>query len=333
MTTGAGVEFVRADLSEALKDYVIIDDAVSGERRMKECGETYLPMPDAHDKGSANKERYKAYIKRAVFYNVTQRTLDGLVGEVFLRPPITEVPDELQAVIKDANGDGVSLEQQAKTALSSVLSKGRGGVFVDYPVTDGETTRQQQLDRQIRPTICFYRPEDIINWQTIKRGGKWLLSLVVLRERYDRIGADGFTVEVYIRYRVLKLVNDIYLQYVYEQIGNAPTIDQAPGGVVATGATAVNSVPQVFNIVGPDGQPFREIPFTFIGARDNSQKIGPMPMLPLATLNIAHFRNSADYEESIYIVGQPTPVATGLNASWVKDILKGVLKFGSRGGI
>ena len=53
----------------------------------------------------------------------------------------------------------------------------------------------------------------------------------------------------------------------------------------------------------------------------------------MASINVAHYRNSADYEESCFIVGQPTPVLTGLTEEWVKDVLKGTVAFGSRGGI
>jgi hypothetical protein len=52
----------------------------------------YLPQPNPHDKSLANTERYKQYIQRAVFYNVTKRTLEGLVGAVFLREPLALLP-------------------------------------------------------------------------------------------------------------------------------------------------------------------------------------------------------------------------------------------------
>jgi hypothetical protein len=327
----ADVEFVRLDLATILPDYTVIDDCVAGERAVKDKGSIYLPIPEEHDKGEENLARGRAYRQRAVFYNVTQRTLDGLVGEVFLRAPISEVPPELESILKDANGDGVSLEQQAKIALSAVLSKGRGGLLVDYPTTSGVTTRQQQLDGEIRPTIVFYQPANIINWKIVKIGGKTLLSLVVLKEVYDRDGADGYTTQSAIRWRVLKLVNGNYVQELYEPSGG-PSTNQQPGGVVAVTVGGLAPV-KTFNITDANGVPLREIPFTFIGSKDNSQLINPAPMLSLANLNIAHYRNSADYEESVYIVGQPTPVATGLSQQWVKDVLKGVLRFGARGGI
>ena len=56
-------------------------------------------------------------------------------------------------------------------------------------------------------------------------------------------------------------------------------------------------------------------------------------MYDLAVLNIAHYRNSADYEESCFVTGQPTVWASGLTEAWVEDVLKGELRLGSFGGI
>jgi hypothetical protein len=53
----------------------------------------------------------------------------------------------------------------------------------------------------------------------------------------------------------------------------------------------------------------------------------------MANLNIAHFRNSADYEDACFIAGQPTPYFAGLTTEWVKNVMKGKAYLGSRGGI
>jgi len=50
-------------------------------------------------------------------------------------------------------------------------------------------------------------------------------------------------------------------------------------------------------------------------------------------LNIGHYRNSADYEESCFITGQPTPYFAGLTEEWNKDVLKGTIQLGSRGAV
>ncbi|MBU4749389.1 DUF4055 domain-containing protein, partial [Salmonella enterica subsp. enterica serovar Typhimurium] len=78
-----------------------------------------------------------------------------------------------------------------------------------------------------------------------------------------------------------------------------------------------------------------KIPFTFIGASNNDATVDDAPLLPLAELNIGHFRNSADNEESSFVVGQPTLfIATGANFSlqqFQEANPKGI-KFGSRCG-
>jgi hypothetical protein len=316
----AAVEFSRADLTLTLPDYIAINDCMAGERFVKLRGELYLPRPDAGDLSPMDPRsiaRYDAYKTRAVFYNVAQRTLDGLVGEVFLRPPAVTVPPQIEAVIKDANGTGASLEQLSKLTLGAVLSKGRAGIFIDYPAKgDADTTVAEQQAGYVRPTIVFYEPENIINWKVIKRGGKYILSLVVLREYYDRdqLGFEGtFVTQTAIRYRVLQLINDVYVQSLYQ--------------------LTENSTPQVFNITDGEGNPLIELPFTFVGAKDNSPSIDPAPMLAICQLNLGHYRNSADYEEACFVMGQPTVVVAGLTKQWVDEVLPNGIRVGSRGGI
>jgi hypothetical protein len=74
----------------------------------------------------------------------------------------------------------------------------------------------------------------------------------------------------------------------------------------------------------------KDVPFTFIGATNNDPKPGPMPMYDLCSINIAHYRNSADYEEAAYMLGQPTGWFSGLTEAWVKDVLGGKVPLGSR---
>ena len=57
------------------------------------------------------------------------------------------------------------------------------------------------------------------------------------------------------------------------------------------------------------------IPFIFCGALNNSPDVDKSPVYDIAEVNIAHYRNSADYEESCFIAGQATPVLTGLTQS------------------
>lgn len=59
-----------------------------------------------------------------------------------------------------------------------------------------------------------------------------------------------------------------------------------------------------------------EIPFTFVGAQNNDPTIDDSPLAALVEINHGHFRNSADYEDSVWFCGQVQPYMTGLDEGW-----------------
>ena len=107
----------------------MIADCVEGERAVKEAGEKYLPKPAAEKDEEYARKRYKAYKTRAVFYNVTGRTLEGLVGQVFSKDSSIDLPDSLERYEPDLDGAGTPLEQQAKATLKATLSFGHCGIW------------------------------------------------------------------------------------------------------------------------------------------------------------------------------------------------------------
>lgn len=321
------VAFIRPELSKLLPQYYLIRDCLSGEPTIKGARTVYLPMPNAEDQSKENKARYDSYLKRAVFYNVTRRTLNGLVGQVFMRDPVVKVPSLLNPVIENASGTGVSLTQQSKKTLSLTLAYSRAGLLVDYPeVPEGGATIADLEAGRVRPTITTYSPQEIVNWRLTERGAEEILSLVVLAESYT-FADDGFEMKNAAQFRVLKL--DENGEYVME-VWSEPQPSAWDGSKTPKGNFQLS---KVLRPRGADGLPLREIPFSFIGSENNDPQPDNPNLYDLASINVAHYRNSADYEESCFIVGQPTPVLTGLTEEWVKGVLKGTVAFGSRGGI
>lgn len=307
------VETVLTALADKIEDYELIRDCVAGQRQIKKRGTKYLFDPDPLEPDeNERKARYASYLGRAVFYGATGRTLRGLVGLVMDKDPATEIPERLKILEQDVDGAGTTMNQQATSTLSGVVSLGRRGLFTEYPVTNGQVTVQAEKEGNIRPTILAFEPEQIINWRTRTVGGKVLLSLVVLKETIA-VEDDGFAETTVERHRVLKL--------------------DAQGNYVQEIHTADQVEIEVRKPTDGKGQPFKEIPFEFIGSLDNTPAVDYPPLLDLAELNIAHYRNSADYEESAFVMGQPTPVVAGVTTQWVKDVFKGKIRFGSRGAI
>lgn len=317
-TSLARVAFIRSDLERMLPKYKLIRDCI--EQNIKAGRELYLPAFLPTGDARADALRYDAYVSRAVFYDVTSRTLNGLTGQVFANDPNIELPADLDAVKEDANGNGVSLIQNAKDAFRETLAMGRCGLYIDYPITNGAPTSRAQLQQgEIKPTLNVYATENIINWRTRRRGAKHIYELIVLFEKKIVVNDDGFTTWEQKVYKVLKLSpENVYTIEIYESDKQG-----VPPGTAN----------QVLTPLDASGKPLKDIPFTFIGADNNDSWIDSAPLLPMAELNIGHYRNSADYEEACFIVGQPTYVVSGLTEQWYKEVLKEKLNVGSRGGI
>jgi hypothetical protein len=322
------VRFIRAELRRYLNQYRRIKHCIEGEEKIKEKGNLYLPQPDPTNTSAENVERYRQYVERAVFYNATRRTLAGLIGEIYAIMPEVVAPPALDASIADATGGGVSLVQQSVEAAHNVLAYSRCGLLIDYPTTESGATQAQVEDGDIRPVFRVFAPWHILNWRTIVRGSLVILSMVVIEEWVED-HRDTFEVRMIPQWRVLRL--DAQGEYVVD-------IYRSLSGV---GATSVSTGEQgvqlgISSTVKPtdaNGEPFRELPFKFIGATNNSHLLDPPLLYDLASLNIGHYRNSADYEESSFTVGQPTYWFAGLTKDWVKDVLGNRVETGSRASV
>lgn len=321
------VAFIRPELARLFPQYYLIRDCISGETVIKDAGVKYLPMPGASDTSPENKARYKAYKDRAVFFNATRRTLSGLVGQVFMRDPVVKVPSAMEIVVDNASGGGVSLFQQAKKSLSMTLAYSRSGLLVDYPNTGGATTAAQRDSGEVRAVIKTFSPMEIINYRTETRGAVEYLSMVMLAESYPS-SDDGFELKTSCQFRELRIIDGVYIQNIWREEYPTPydgsKLPKRGDNYRVTERVAMS---------GPDGQPLKEIPFMFLGSENNDPNPDNPNFYDLASVNVAHYRNSADYEQICYIVGQPTPVVKGVSQSWIDDVLKGKLNFGSTGGI
>lgn len=318
------VSFTRPELAANFDKYDIIRDCLAGQEAVKKQGSKYLPRPNAADTSPENVARYESYLARALFYNVVANTTAGLVGQVFAADPVSEFPKELDPLWYDVTGSNVSMVQQAKRTLSHILAYGRAGLLTDFPRAkeDGSAfTREEVQEGYARPTIQFYEKTDVINWRYKTVGAKSVLCLVVLNEEYV-ISDDGFEIKTGTGKRVLRLNDD----GVYEMEEWRPVNDDNPvGDWYKAGETIIPT--------NDAGQPLTYIPFTFVGSQNNDASVDRPPMYDLACINMAHYRNSADYEDSVYMVGQPTPYFAGLTQQWVDDVLKGTIQLGSRGAV
>ena len=282
------VDTTHPEYDEKQTEWQQLRDTVKGEAAVKAKTTTYLPKPNASDTSQANADRYDAYVKRAVFVEVTGRTKNSLVGAIFRKAPQQQLPADLEYLLENADGSGQSLEQVGKQVCGELLEVGRVGLLVDYPNVEATPTREQERALNLHPNISIYQAEDIVNWRYIRHGGQTILEMVVLKEAHpdpvDEYDTDNTTD----KYRVLMLQDGVYTQRLYRE---------GDGGYELE-----------FEVQPTDGagNRWREIPFIIAGAEDNTGTVDNSPLYGLSAVNLAHYRNSADLEEMLYLHGQGT---------------------------
>lgn len=286
----ADITFSRLP-SEALERWRITSAVVSGDQALKAL--KVLPYLNEADTTTENQARNKSYVERAVFYGVTGRTLDGLMGVAYKKDPTTQLPEYLQYLLTDCDGKRNSIYQKSQGALAKVLKTGRDGLMVDF------NNRLQQ------PVINSYAAESIINWDYDDTGR---LILVVLEESVEV--RDGYEVKHVMQWRELKLENEVCAVSVYQKDKDGKPFQVQ---MIDTDGNAVDSL-----VMRSKSKVLDFIPFRFIGSRSNDATIDDVPLYSLAQLNVAHYRNSADYEDSVFYSGQAQPWMSGLTTEWIE---------------
>lgn len=323
------VDTQNADYAKNIETWQLVRDCDEGATAIKTrrstrtlysggigsaAGTAYLPAPNARDGSDDNQVRYDAYRSRANFVNFVSHTKEGMLGMVFRKPTEIELPQNIDYLLENANGNGLHLDQMIKDAASDTLLTGRYGLLVDYPQTEEGLTQAQVSTAGLQASLLAYPAESVINWRCEVLNGVKQLTMVVLQEpRIEPLDSDPFEVEHCMYHRVLLLVEGVYTQRLYDENNKLVSDD---------------IVPRKSN-----GSTWDVIPFEFIGSVNNDETSDKAPLYDIAEVNIAHYRNSADYEESSFIVGQPTPVIAGLTQSWADDNFSDGIELGSRSGL
>ncbi len=259
----------------AIKAAMITRDACQGEEHVKHRGREYLPQPSVMDD-----EEYARYKTRAYYTNFTGRTKDGMIGAVFRKDMAKKELGQVEYLVDNADGAGAGIEQLAKRGISELLEGGNYGFLVDYPQVADNPSLEQTMG--VSASILPYKVESIISYDTKEINGKDVLSLVVLKEE-SKVYSDRFTWTYESEYRALFLDDDnIYNQVLYSE----------------GGAVLEEYLPK------QNGKPMRHIPFYWAGSVDNKPGYDKPALLDLAIVNLAHYRNTADHEQELFLCGQ-----------------------------
>tara|TARA_R110000744_G_scaffold57010_2_gene120023 strand:- start:1330 stop:2760 length:1431 start_codon:yes stop_codon:yes gene_type:complete len=298
----------RIEYTDQLIDVQRNRAAVAGERSVKRGGVVFLPPLASmccsityNDSGEQQfrqnvsltlegQAAYNKYLALSSFYGATGRTVDGLVGLIFSKKPVSELPSLIEYLGENADSKGNSLRDLAKKASTEAMISPRSGLLVARPSTpEGSSVATVELNN-LRPKILSYKFEDIINWDYTVVNNVEKLSLVVLCELTTK--RNGFKVETEKQYRVLELIEGVYHQSLYNDGGE---LTEAVLPVTINGSVS------------------DEIPFYFIEVGAEGKAI----INDLVDMNFHHYQVSADYNSknhfSSFIIWYETGAQSGQN--------------------
>lgn len=267
-----GVEAKHPAYNRYIERWLRCRHVHEGGDTIKQHNELYLPRLSAQ-----RQNEYDAYLKRALWFGATSRTVQGLRGAVFRKDPSIDYPQRAQSLtdrITDDNLDAISLGQEVVTEQ---LVTGRIGLLVDMPPNEGT-----------EPYVSRYTAEDIVNWRTETVDGKEVLTLVVLAETVEVEGQDDFELEEKKRYRVLRLEEGLYVQEEWDE-------------------------KRMLNRMEPRRRGLRLdfIPFRIVNSTSLSAKPERPPLIDIVDVNLSHYRTSADLEHGAHFTALPTPWLAG----------------------
>jgi len=253
----------------------------------------YLRPLNPTDTSDYNQARNANYICGARLYNATVKTLSGLMGMVFRVEPVTpDLPTELKYLPDNVDGSGLDIEQQMQAVAGDVLSIGRGGLLTDMPRNDeGKALTQADVDNGFRPTIQEYKAESIIDWHESVINGAKKLDLLVLSECVERFVDDScFQRETVQQLRVYRLDDSgVSVQVLINDEGELKEELFIP-------------------VMGANNEQLKEIPFAFVGSKNNQPGIDRLPLEPVTDINLGHYQESANLASSSFQLSACQPV-------------------------
>ena len=280
--------------------------AVAGERAVKSKGTEFLPPLASMQIGfngdptngyeqiiysglsPEGQIQYKKYLSLAYFYGASGRTVDGLTGLIFMKPASIELPSQIEAMKKNADGKGSSLRKLSEELCKEAFITPRLGLLVDYPNQDAPMSKALAETLNLKPKILTYKFESILEVFFEEINNQQSITMALLAETVK--SRSGFEVKESKIYRMLELDEQgYYQQVIFDEKGDEIEVIQ----------------PKM------NGQRISEIPFYLIEVGTEGKSI----INDLVDANFNHYRFFADYASKEHSSAFPIFWETGVMQS------------------
>jgi hypothetical protein len=280
-----------------LPEIVKIRDCVKGAAFVKAKGQLYLPHPSALDTTSPEAVlRYNQYKANAQFQGIPKQTLRTWVGKIDPEKTQVELPERIDYLQGDVDGDGLKLKNAISQTLANILAVKWHVLVADY---QGLTVENQNnvsatdiKKAKLRAVIKQYTRENVFNWHFERINNVMQLSYILLREELESFDPDSMMRTKYNSYLALAL--DEKGEYYQQRFD-----DYSDGRALQVGGRHYAKVAKA---------PLKWLPVSIV--LDEPQQAGVMTMelgylSPIVDLTLHNYVISADKMETLN-AGKPT---------------------------
>jgi hypothetical protein len=238
---------VHPDYDNARLELQKVRDCVAGSPTIKRGQYIYLPHPSQVDTESLEQQaRYQEYIAGAEFDDQPKDTLQAMLGKMRINESEIGMPDAIEYMIENVDGDGQSYRAAMEYAVGNVLQTKWHVLVADYTgMTDIDLTSVSLADRQTlnpRASIKQYKRENVVNWHFDRVNGKMQMRWIMLLESGTSFDPENYTHSSIQSYIILALDADgQYYQkkIVYSQDGKA----EGEASYVTVGGVGLDYLP------------------------------------------------------------------------------------------
>ena len=301
------------DFNNTIGAVHLVRDAIEGSNAIKNGVRSadYLPNPTDDDilQGQDRTEsanRYKAYKARAEYDAFPGRTESGYMGSLKSTPPaINVIPPEIEYLITDSDGDGLTLNESIEITQANLLEVKYHGLLADFNgLTDndinddsGEITNAQARTLGLRATIKHYPRESIVDWDYGVVNNQNQLTYVKLSEKTSEIDRDTFQ-RVVVENQLILALDEEGFYYQVQITKDAEGIEQ----------TSDQLYPEN-NMGKMDFIPFEIVVDQKVKSSSVPKALGIL--YPICLKAIARYQVNADMKEAIHRAAQPTMWSSG----------------------
>lgn len=264
-----------------------MEAVVGGTETMRAAGEDYLPRH-----AEELPARYEERLQCATLLNITELTLESLVGRPFSDPVqlSEDMPAQIKDYMEDVDLQGNNIDVFARRWFREGLKGAFAHVIIDFPKkeekADGSPrTLEDDRKENLRPYWVFVKPQNLIFAHYEIQQGR---EVCVHARFYEEIvEMDGFAEVIKKQIRVFTPGE----QVVYEEYEE--------------GKKKLWKEIERFNV---------DVPFvplvTFYAAKEGPMLAKP-PLMDLADLNIAHWQSGSDQRAVLTVARFPMLAMSG----------------------